>query len=84
MKNYKPKKITKTEEVLVSVNCDRCQKKLVIDVLGKWSCLMGGGEMIFNMGYGSKFDDVNCLEFDICDDCAEDILKGFQKKVVNK
>ena len=76
MRTYKKEIKTEEVELLDSIVCDRCHKK--IDTLNDF---IKGGEVYLSAGYGSRFDDEFKTPFDLCDNCLEELAKSFGYKL---
>lgn len=70
--------VTKTETSVVV--CNRCGKKVEGEDAQYSSDIT---DVRVEFGYGSKFD-TDVWEFDICDDCIEEITKSFVVPVTKR
>ena len=67
-----------TEERIVSVTCDKCDKILTPEDSVEWN----EGHMFEVVGgYGSVFGDGMVLSFDLCQNCLYELVKPFARVI---
>jgi hypothetical protein len=74
MKTYK--EITKKEKIIDNIYCTKCGKDIKISDLVSKLEMIYGCTVIMKYGYGSK-NDGTVIQFELCDECAEKIIKDF-------
>lgn len=86
MRTFEKRPVSYDREYTTSVTCDRCGVELWRPYLtsktsSTWWEGGGekeGGEVRMTAGYGSTHD-MDCHEFDVCDDCWPMLLRWFRK-----
>ena len=74
MRIYKDVKKIETHKEVVAIKCDRCHKEYSNDYDHDITPIQ------IEFGYGSKFD-TEIWNFDLCDECIEEVFKDIDKKV---
>ena len=73
---YKTKKITKEEEIVISITCDKCQKEYNADRFSEdFLEIQEFHSIRFIGGYASVFGDMEEIAVDICQYCLFKMIK---------
>ena len=73
MRQSRQEQVLRTVITLASITCDRCAKE-TLDL--KQNNFAGGRVEARGFGYGSRHD-LEVWEWDICDDCTEELVAWF-------
>lgn len=74
MKTYDSKEVTVTEETVLEIRCNKCGK--IIDQ-NNYAELNKIHTIMLSFGYGSEHD-METWDFDVCEDCILEYIKGFK------